>query len=198
VIAPRLAKSGKPGPNRHPHAYSLPPFGQPKEKAFSAECYLAAVVPAYDGLRMEGSRNNSMEVISHMLTTTGRLDDPSVNQTGLTGNHAFTVGRLSAASRVLTAATAPEPQGVNFLKALPEQAGMNIVSARACPNSSSSTTSRGPRRITVVRHAVERMSSCMDRRRLRPYVQGGCGRPAKPNRPERHRAFDLHCSSGAA
>lgn len=130
VLALTLVKPGKLGPNLRPHAEG-PPCDRPDDRVFPAQCYVDAAKPTRDGLLMEGSRNNSMEVIAHMLTATGRLDHPLVDQTGLPGNYDFTIERSPTANATSAAGAAPEIQGATFLEALQEQLGLKITSAHA-------------------------------------------------------------------
>jgi uncharacterized protein (TIGR03435 family) len=132
VLALTLDKPGKLGPSLHPHAEG-PACDQPDPKAFPARCYVDMRIPVSGGLLKEGSRDNSMEVICHILTGVGRLDHPLVNQTGLTGNYDFSIEWSPAASRVAAsdADASPDAQGPTFLEALQEQLGMKIVPTQA-------------------------------------------------------------------
>jgi len=133
VSALTLAKPGKLGPNLHPHSEG-PSCDQPHPEVFPPNCYMDVRAPAGEGIIKEGSRNNSMEVISHILTAIGRQDHPLVDQTGLKGNYDFIIEWSPAASAVSvsdSAAAPPTPTGPSFLEALQEQLGMKIVASHA-------------------------------------------------------------------
>jgi bla regulator protein blaR1 len=139
VLALNLIKPGTLGPNLRPHADGPAcdaPVDQPN---FASMTRGVGVFPplcdVYMGIRTDnnnskiGSRNTSMPLLASSLASSGRLDRPVVDQTGLSGRFDFTLEWTPESSGPQPAIT--DPQGPSFVEAVREQLGLKLQSTEA-------------------------------------------------------------------
>ena len=86
-----------------------------------------------DHIAKGGSRNTTMAQLAGALPGMGRLDQPVVDQTGLTGRFDFALEFAPNPNRPAEPSADPPPElrGPAFVEALREQLGLKLESTRA-------------------------------------------------------------------
>jgi uncharacterized protein (TIGR03435 family) len=142
VLAFVLAKSGKLGPQLHPHNADTPCPTDPTAAAAAAPVKdkpalcngLFPLPTSAPGHRRFGGRNVTLEFMGATLSSLTGLDRPLVNQTGLAGSFDFTLDFVPGGHEVQGPAdseVASDISGPTFVQALRDQLGIKLESRKA-------------------------------------------------------------------
>jgi len=137
ALALTLVKPGKTGPGLRPHSEGVaceatPATNDPvasKSDVFPPVCDVVMMTINANHIAKGGSRNTTMALLAGALPGMGRLDDPIVDQTGLTGRFDFTLEFEPEPAR--TADPPPEFQGPTFVEAVRQQLGLKLERTKA-------------------------------------------------------------------
>ena len=142
VLALTLIRSGKLGPQLHPHSEGppcdMPDLMQPQNSKTSKAPVFPPACDVFelgqqDRLALAGSRNTTIEYIAGWLGT--NLKRPVVDQTGLSGRYDFTIQWTPEQGDPIAPGTSESAesklQGTTFLEAIREQLGLNVESTKA-------------------------------------------------------------------
>jgi uncharacterized protein (TIGR03435 family) len=143
VLAMKLEKSGRTGPNLRPHSLGSPCNVPTAPKIQDASANFTGVFPwgcggyaAIDRPNRDvlwGSRDTTVSLMAASLGLVGNLGRPVVDETGLDGRYDFTLewNPRANAPQPPGADTQPNTSETTLMEALKEQLGLRLQPARA-------------------------------------------------------------------